>query len=173
MTEDWDRKDDPYFCPHCHDEGCVPAGGAKSSPILVIGEFPGEEEIKKGRPLVGRTGNVLKAELAYYGIDMKRLRLGNLWLHPPNKNEDCFNYGVEQILKEAQGREVILLLGSDTVKYFCNEKVSDVTGLQVQSSYLSAPIVFACLQPATVFHQSVGELRLSLKKFVKLIGYLL
>ena len=106
-------------------------------------------------------------ELGRVGLDMRQMRLCNLWLHPKNKNEDCLKHGLENAVKEARGRKVILLIGSDTVKQFCNEKVSEVSGLKVESSYLSAPLIFACVQPATVFHGGIGEVRLSLEKLAK------
>jgi len=160
---DWDT--DIYTCPHCHTEDCVPAGGSSSSKVLVVAEFPGNEEIKAGRPMVGRMGGVLKAELSRLGIDLRRMRLCNLWLHTPNKEEDCFNYGVSKVIEEAKNKKAILLIGSDTVKYFCDKSVMSVNGLKVKSPYLSAPIIMACVQPAIVFHSPIGELRLALYKF--------
>jgi hypothetical protein len=47
----------------------------------------------------------------------------------------------------------------------CDEMVSEVSGLEVKSIYLSAPLLFACVQPATVFHGGIGELRQALEKF--------
>ena len=135
--------------------------------------MPGDEEIKAGKPMVGRMGGVLRAELSRLGVDMRRMRLCNLWLHPPNKREDCFNYGVEQVIKEAQKKEAILLVGSDTIRYFCNVNVMSVNGLRVTSPYLSAPIIMACVQPAAVFHGSIGEIRLALGKFAKAINGLM
>ena len=161
----WD--DDLYTCEHCNRDDLVLASGSKKAGILIIGEFPGAEEIKKGKPMIGAMGGVLRTELGRVGLDMRQMRLCNLWLHPKNKNEDCLKYGKETAIKEARNRKAILLLGSDTVKEFCNEKVSEVSGLKVESPYLSAPLIFACVQPATVFHQGLGSLRLSLEKFAK------
>jgi uracil-DNA glycosylase family 4 len=166
----WD--DDLYTCPHCSRDDLVLASGAKRAPILIIGEFPGRDEIKKGKPMVGAMGEVLRQELARADLDMNQMRLTNLWLHPKNKNESCFKYGLEQAIKEAKNRKAILLIGSDTVLHFCNEKVSEVNGLVVESSYLSAPLIFACVQPATVFHGGLGEIRLSLQKFSKKVNRL-
>jgi uracil-DNA glycosylase family 4 len=165
---DWD--DDIYTCPHCNREDLVLASGSKKADILIIGEYPGAEEIKEGKPMVGAMGGVLRSELGRVGMDINQMRLCNLWLHPKNKNNDCLEYGKEMAVKEAKGRKVILLIGSDAVKDFCYEKVSEVTGLEVESPYLSAPLVFACLQPATVFHQGLGELRLSIEKFARKVN---
>jgi len=161
----WD--DDIYVCPHCNRDDLVLASGPKRAKILIIGEFPGAEEVKKGVPMVGGMGGVLRTELGLLGLDMRQMRVCNLWLHPKNKNGDCLLYGKNMAVKEAKDRDVILLIGSDTVKEFCDEKVSEVTGLEVKSPFLSAPLIIACVQPATVFHGGIGEVRLSLTKFAE------
>ena len=159
--------EDIYTCPVCKTNDCVPAGGNEQSKILIIGEFPGKEEIQSGRPFSGATGAVFRTELAKLGMDLYSMRICNMWIHEPNKNEKCLEYGIQQVIKEAKGKQAILLVGSDTVKYFCDKKVSKVNGLEVQSLLLSAPIIMALIQPATVFHGVVGELRFGLKQFVK------
>lgn len=169
MSEAWE---DIYTCPICKNTDCVPAGGKRNSKILLIGEFPGDDEVKSGKPFSGATGGVLRTELGRLGADMSQFRITNLWLHKPNHNEDCLKYSVEQVIKEAKGKQAILLIGSDTVKYFCDKKVSQVNGLEVKSDYLSAPLIMACIQPATVFHSMVGELRFALKRFAERIEML-
>lgn len=165
ISMSWD--DDIYTCPHCSRDDLVLPSGSKRADILIVGEFPGAEEIKKGVPMVGGMGGVLRTELGRAGLDMRQMRVCNLWLHPKNKNEDCLKHGKDRVIKEARGKKIILLLGSDTVKEFCDEKVSEVSGLQVKSPYFSAPCIFACIQPASVFHQGLGELRLSIEKFAR------
>ena len=166
MNNDWE---DIYTCPICKSTDCVPAGGKEKSKILLIGEFPGIDEVKTGKPFSGATGGVLRTELGKLGIDLSRMRIANLWLHLLNHNEECLKYSATQVIKEAKGKEAILLIGSDTVKYFCDKKVSQVNGLEVKSNYLSAPIIMALIQPATVFHGCVGEMRFGLKRFVEKI----
>lgn len=163
----------PFLCPVCNNPKCVPPSGNKNSPILIIGEFPGREETQKGKPMVGKMGDVLRYELGLLGVDLNRMRICNLWQHEPNGNEDCLKHGFETVIAEAKGKQAILLLGSESVKAFCNENVSKVCGLEVKSPYLSAPIIMACVNPAVAFHSSIGELRLALKKFSIKIGDLL
>ena len=178
----WD--DDIYTCPSCGRDDLVLASGPKRAKILIIGEEPGRDEIKKGKPMVGNMGRVLRGELGRVGLDINQMRLTNLWKHPAQMvsakdtegqkiKEKCFQNGLEDVIKEAKGRQAILLLGSDTVSFFCNEKVSEVSGLEVQSSYLSPPLLFACVQPATVFHGGLGEVRLALFKFSRLVDDIL
>ena len=161
----WDE--DELVCPHCKDEDLVLPTHIRNSTVLLIGEFPGDEEIKHGRPFVGATGSVLKTELARVGLDIRQFSLANLWIHKPNSNKACLEYGITKIIQIAKGKTAILLIGSDVVGYFVDEKVSQVNGLEVKSPYLSAPLIMACIQPATVFHQPLGELRLTLSKFAK------
>ena len=73
--------------------------------------------------------------------------------------------GVEAAMKEAKGKKVILLMGSEVVTYFTTKKVSDVSGLRVTSDMLSAPIILAMFNPAIVFRGTIGETKFALKKF--------
>jgi uracil-DNA glycosylase family 4 len=164
-----DAWEDIYTCPICKNNDCVPPAGRGKSKVLIVGEFPGVDEIRTGKPFSGATGGILSTELGRLNIDIGRIRIMNMWLHLPNKNEKCLEYGIQQVIKEAKGKEAILLIGSDTVKYFCDLKVHTVTGLEVKSNYFSAPLIMACVQPAIVFHGTIGELRLSLTKFAKRI----
>jgi len=168
-----DEIDFSFACPHCGTDDCVPPAGPKKSPILLIGEAPGNAEIIKGKPFVGPTGGILREELRMLSIDIKMLRLANLWIHKPNGREGCRNYSIETVIKEAKGKKAVLLIGSETVLYFTNKQVMSVNGLKVKSPLLSPKILMACVQPATVFHQSIGELRFALSQFAKEIDNLL
>ena len=160
------KKVEDFTCSACGRTDLVlPYGNPKSS-VLIIGEFPGEEEMKVGRPFVGPAGRVLKTELGRLGFSMYNAILTNLWLHEKNDNEECFNAGLEKLLILAKGKELILLLGSDTAKFFTNRSVMSVAGLRVDTPYFDT-IVMACPNPASAFHGTVGEVKLSLDKFVR------
>lgn len=157
------------FCPVCANK-CVPYYG--NSNILVIGEFPGKAEIESGRPfsvhhMYQTAGAIFRKELAKVGIDMNKLRVGNLWLHEVNDDERCQQLGYETALEEAKGKSAILLVGSDVVEKFTNYKVSDVSGLQVDSAILSAPVIYAMVNPALALQpgRGIGEVRHAIQKF--------
>ena len=159
------------FCPSCATK-IVPASGIHSSNILLIGELPDKASILKGIPFATNSfftssGKVLRTEMANVGIDYNRCRVTNLWLHEPNDNENCFQVGYEQVLEEAKGRKAILLMGALVVETFTEYKVSDVSGLQVDSAILSCPIIYAMVNPSIALqpNRGIGEIRNGLKKF--------
>lgn len=162
MMNDWDSL---YNCPICNTEDCVLPIGPENSPVLIIGSFPGDEELKEGKPMVGKNGGILKAELSKNKISMRLIRITNLWLHKPNENAGCLAHCAKQAIHEARGKKAILLVGADAVKYFCSCSVEDYNGLQLKSDYLSAPVIMGCVQPVSVFHGGSGELQLAIKKF--------
>jgi uracil-DNA glycosylase family 4 len=167
MTEDNDTWEESIACPFCHTTEMVFPSGPADAEILIIGDAPGADEIGKGRPMTGPMGLLLKQELGRVGIDFRMCRKTNLWLHVPNKDIKCFQYCMDMAIKEAKGRKAILLLGAEPTKVFCGVSVSTVSGLKVTSPYLSAPLIVAMYNPASIFQKGgvVGEVRLALEKF--------
>lgn len=151
-------------CPFCEESLIIPVG-PNNSEILFVGSSPGEQELVELTPFVGWTGWNFRRELALVGIDYYQCRTTNLYNHKPSKNEECFNFGLEQVIKEAIGKKLILLMGAETVSTFTGYKVSTVCGLWVDSSYFSVPVM-CMFNPAQLTHGGLGEIRLSLKKFI-------
>lgn len=157
------------FCPSCAEIICPPL--RRSKDLLIIGEFPGPYEMKVGMPFASNpnfmtAGKILRKELERVGVSINQLSICNLWLHEPTKDENCFQAGYNNVLDEAKGKKAVLLVGSDTVSTFTEYKVSDVSGLQVDSSVLSAPIIYASVNPALASHRGLGEVRFAIEKFV-------
>ena len=157
-----------YVC----EQPVIKAYGYSRSKILLIGGSPGKEELEALRPFVGNTGSVLRQEMAVVGLDLYQCVITNLWYHEPynktHKNyEACFEASKNMVLEDAKGKEAILLIGADACEYFTGYKVSEVNGLQVDSNMLSAPIIYAMMQPTTVLKgRGVGELRFAINNFV-------
>lgn len=153
-------------CPHCNSL-MTRASGPQDADILIIGEFPGEDEMQTGRAFTGTTGKVLRNEMRQVGLEFAMCRVTNIWLHTPTKNEDCLKFGMNAVLDEAKDRKAILLIGSECSNTFVGKGVMEIAGLEVTSPLLFADLIMACPNPAIVFHpnQGVGEVKLSLKKF--------
>lgn len=158
------------LCPICESPCVSPSGHSET--LLIVGEFPGKAEIENNRPFSTHSmyitaGKVFRKELARVGLDLSQFRVMNLWMHEPNKNEECYKLGYSAVLDEAKNKKAILLVGSEVCEAFTKYKVGDVAGLQVDSPILSCPIIYAMPNPAMVFHKGIGEIRLSIEKFAK------
>ena len=157
------------FCPICNSICIHPSNLDKD--LLILGGFPEREDLLQGRPFAINSnfmtgGKILKKELEQVGASLQDFALGYLWQHEPNKNEECFTSGYEHALEIAKGKKAILLVGADVVEVFTTFKVSDVSGLQVDSHILSAPIIYAVVNPSLAQHRALGEVRHGITKFV-------
>ncbi len=63
------------------------ADGSPEAPLMVIGEAPGADEDRIGRPFVGRAGQLLDRMLAAIGIDRTQAYITNVlfWRPPGNR----------------------------------------------------------------------------------------
>lgn len=160
------------FCPSCAERICPPSGHSKS--ILIVAEFPGNLEMIKGHPFATSprfvtAGQVFRKELQKVGLSLNEFRCMNLWLHEPNRNENCYQAGYDMVLQEAKGKDAVLLVGSDVVSTFTNYKVSDVSGLEVDSPLLSCKHIMAMVNPALALHRGVGEVRFAVGQWKELL----
>ena len=96
----------------------VPGEGNPKAKIMLIGQAPGREEDKTGRPFVGRAGKFLTAQLKKIGIARKDVFITSVVKHFPPKNRlptkdevnACLPYCIEQIY--LINPKTIVLLGS-------------------------------------------------------------
>ena len=77
---------------HATRRNAVFARGNPSSPVMVVGEAPGEEEDKTGLPFVGRAGKLLDVLLASIGFPRDSVYICNvLKCRPPNNRNPLPN----------------------------------------------------------------------------------
>lgn len=96
--------------------------GDSRARLLFIGEAPGEEEDRTGRPFVGRSGDLLGKQIAAMGLSREQVYICNvLKTRPPNnatptskEAELCWPYLQEQIAIVSP--EVIVTLGLPAAK---------------------------------------------------------
>lgn len=62
--------------------------GSHDADIMFIGEAPGENEAKTGRPFCGRAGKVLEGLLSSVGIKREEVYITNIVKDRPPKNRD-------------------------------------------------------------------------------------
>ena len=76
-------------CGECplRDSHFVPGDGPGEADFVIVGEAPGETEVEKGKPFVGRAGVVLDEELRAADIDRSSVYITNTVLCHPEKNK--------------------------------------------------------------------------------------
>lgn len=101
-------------------EDHVPASGNPSAEIMFIGQSPGEQEVKKGKPFVGASGEVLDFFLDELGMTREEVYITNaLKCHPPGNRPGheeeldlCFSTWLKKEIKFLNPK-VVVLLGKD------------------------------------------------------------
>lgn len=123
-------------------KGFVLPDGPVTSPVLLVGEAPGEEEAKQGVPFVGTAGKLLDRLLRGAGLDRGTFRVANtLCCHPPKNYlsgapwehkaiASCSPFLEEEIKKTSP--KVIVALG--------NTAFRRLTGLSGITRYRGFPI---------------------------------
>ena len=97
-------------------KNAVPGEGPVTAKVMLVGQNPGAEEDKKGRPFVGRAGKFLNKVLAKNGFNREDLFVTNIVKHTSPKNRKplsdeiaaCSPYLEEQI-KTIKPRIVVLM----------------------------------------------------------------
>jgi uracil-DNA glycosylase family 4 len=71
-------------------KNAVPGEGLLNAKVMLVGQNPGAEEDKTGRPFVGRAGKFLNKVLAKNGFNRDELFITNIVKHTSPKNRKPF-----------------------------------------------------------------------------------
>lgn len=140
--------------------------GDPRSPLVLVGEGPGDEEDKTGRPFVGRAGQMLDRALAECGLSRDQVYICNTvkcraadWStgkpqnRPPQPDEvaACRRWLVPQLSTIAP--ETILCIGAPSAKNLIKPqfKITQERGIVMKSEYARA--IMATLHPAYIMRQ--------------------
>ena len=136
----------------------VPGEGTPTAKILFIGEGPGFNEDKQGRPFIGPAGQFLDELLASISLKRADVFITNVVKCRPPNNRDplpneiaaCSNYLDRQIA--AIQPQVIVTLGRFSMaKFFGSEKISTIHG---RARKIDGRLCIAMYHPAAALHQS-------------------
>lgn len=140
--------------------------GNPESPLVLVGEGPGDQEDKTGRPFVGRSGQILDRALADNGLSRSDIYICNTvkcraadWStgkpqnRPPTPAETlaCRQWLLPQLA--AINPQVILTIGAPSAKNLIKKsfKITQERGVKFPSDY--AKIAIATLHPAYILRQ--------------------
>lgn len=144
----------------------VPGEGNPNAQIMFIGEAPGENEDKQGRPFVGAAGKFLEEMLGAISLKREDVFIANILKCRPPGNRDpmpeeveaCWPWLLEQI--KAIKPNLIVLLGRYAMeKFLPNQKISKIHGTAVRReiSQIGRQVFYVLYHPAAALYQ--GSLR--------------
>jgi len=135
----------------------VPGEGPVDARIMLVGEAPGFNEDKQGRPFVGAAGRFLEELLSVAGLKREDVYITNVVKHRPPNNRDpmpdelaaCVPYLRRQI--ELINPQVIVTLGRFSLgTFFPGSMISMVHG-EIREK--DGRQFFAMYHPAAALHQ--------------------
>lgn len=97
-----------------------PEGDLLNAKLVIIGEAPGEEEVRQGRPFVGKSGKLLRSVLEELGVEMNEVYITNVVKCRPPGNRTptefevkfCSELFLKRELENVRNGCVVLALGS-------------------------------------------------------------
>lgn len=167
------------FCHKCEISkvrtNAVPGEGSENAEIMFIGEAPGWNEDKQGRPFVGQAGQFLDKMLASINLDRKKVYITNVIKTRPPDNRDpspieiqnCAPW-LERQLEIIKPKMIVTLGRYSMAKFFPGKTISKIHGTAVKKDGI---IYFAMYHPAAALHQA--SLRQTIEEDMKKIPKIL
>lgn len=135
MHDNWEELEKSIVncnkCKLCTNRTNIVFGvGNKDANIMMIGEGPGADEDREGKPFVGKAGQLMDKALIGLGIKREELYIANIVKCRPPSNrvpeEDeanaCLNYLRNQVILVKP--KIIVLLGSTALKNILGKEYS-------------------------------------------------
>lgn len=145
-------------CPlHQNRSRAVPGEGPENAEIMLIGEAPGFNEDKQGRPFVGAAGQFLEKLLASANLSREDVYITNTVKCRPLNNRDplpvemaaCRKYLDRQIAAIAP--KVIVTLGRHSLTSFLPKET--ITKARGRPRSVNGMTLFPMYHPAAALHQ--------------------
>src|SRR5438045_4782396 len=131
--------------------------GNPAAPVMIVGEAPGADEDRIGRPFVGRAGQLLDRMLAAIGLDRSGVQITNViyWRPPGNRKPTsaeiaaCLPFVFRHI---ALSRPKVLVLAGGTAATALLPVSDGITRLRGRWFELSVPGLDAPVSTLPMFH---------------------
>ena len=155
--------------------------GSRDAEVMFVGEQPGDQEDKQGRPFVGPAGRVLDEALEAAGIDRSKVYVTNAVKHfkwtaqgkrrihkKPNAEEIAACTPWLQAELESVQPRMLICLGATAAQALLGRtfRVTKDRGRLVESPL--APMVMATVHPSSILRAADDESRrVEMKRFVE------
>lgn len=123
-------------CDECTLDGNKVLGyGSEDADIVIVGEAPGAQEVRLGRPFIGRAGQALSTLLDEAGVTMEECWLTNTCQCRPPENRDPSAQEIqccsERLAAEIEARDpkIVIALGNIPTKALFDKKVASSRGV--------------------------------------------
>jgi uracil-DNA glycosylase family 4 len=126
--------DDVLICPRCDlalsRTNVVVGDGPADAKVMLIGEAPGKNEDRQGKPFVGAAGKILNHLLKKGGVDRSTVYITNVVKCRPPGNRPPKKYEIEACSvylnrqMEVMAPDVVILLGKTAAESYLDRKVS-------------------------------------------------
>jgi uracil-DNA glycosylase family protein len=166
--------DTPQSCRRCDlwkkATQAVPGEGPHHAPLMLVGEQPGDEEDRAGRPFVGPAGRLLRLLLDEAGIDPAATYLTNAVKHfrfefrgrrrlhktPSQRELEACNIWLRKEIQRVRP-QVIVTLGTTALRAVIGEKLAIVTARERSLVSLEGTPVVTTYHPAAVLRAPASE----------------
>ena len=177
------------ICPSCGKGTLSPK--ILSRPYMIIKDRVTNPEMETDTVFVQSTTNkwgypehtasyYLNKELAMVGLQLSTMSLSCLYLHIPPKSRKtkddkvlvngCFGFSLRELIKIANTKKAILLMGAETIRTFIGLPSTEIYGLANNSELLpDVPVIIPAPNPDNIMRQPIGELRFALREFANQI----
>jgi DNA polymerase len=133
------------------------ADGNPQAPVMIVGEAPGADEDRIGRPFVGRAGQLLDRMLAAIGLDRTGVQITNViyWRPPGNRKPtapeiaSCLPFVFRHIVLS---RPKVLVLAGGTAASTLLDTTEGITRLRGRWFDLAVPGLDTHLPTLPMFH---------------------
>jgi uracil-DNA glycosylase family 4 len=133
--------------------------GNPAAPVMIIGEAPGADEDRIGRPFVGRSGQLLDRMLAAIGLDRTSVQITNVifWRPPGNRKPNaaeiaaCLPFVLRHV---ALARPLVLVLAGGTAASALLPLSEGITRLRGRWFDLAVPGLDRPVPTLPMFHPS-------------------
>lgn len=140
----------------------VPGEGNPDAEVVFVGEAPGAEEDKQGRPFVGAAGKFLNQLIEGIGWKREDVYIANLIKHRPPNNRDPLPVEIEAYTPWLDKQidiiqpKLIVTLGRYSMAYFLGEPLS-ITKIHGQPKRRGGRVIMPMYHPAAALYR--GDLR--------------
>lgn len=124
----------------------IPSFGPPSARIAIVGECPGEEETRLGRPFVGPSGNELRRELRAIGVDLDACYVMNVFNQRAPGNDVPLAYGVD---KPSAASRALGPLSTNPTRYLADEHFPHLERCRAELAAVSPNVIIALGNTAT------------------------